>query len=126
MTVAFWCVLVAGLLPLATVAVAKASRNYDNAHPRTWLAEQQGLRRRADFAHRNHYEAFPWFAASVIVAALAHASQERVDILAVAYILLRLAYTAAYLGNRPSLRSVLWIAAFCCALAIFCAGARGH
>jgi uncharacterized MAPEG superfamily protein len=126
MTFAFWCVLCAGLLPVLTVAVAKGGmRSADNAAPRAWLERQQGMRQRADYAHRNHFEAFPFFAAAVLVAALAHAPQGRVDMLAGAFIGLRLIYTGLYLGNLPSLRSAAWTLAYLCILAIFVVAARG-
>lgn len=61
MTIAYWCVLVAGLMAPFTVAIAKwGRRDFDNSEPRAWLDKQSGLRRRADFAHRNHFEAFPF------------------------------------------------------------------
>jgi uncharacterized MAPEG superfamily protein len=58
MTLAYWCVLIAGMMPIATVVIAKFHRGYDNADPRAWLDKQQGMRRRADYAHRNHFETF--------------------------------------------------------------------
>lgn len=76
MPIAFWCVLLAGILPLATVAIAKASGpGYDNHDPRSWLEQQSGRARRADMAHRNHFEAFPFFAAAVLAASHLQAPQ---------------------------------------------------
>ena len=44
MPIAFWCVLLAGILPLVTVAIAKASGpGFDNHDPRGWL-DQQSVR----------------------------------------------------------------------------------
>lgn len=126
MTFAFWCIMGAGILPILTVACAKwGARGFDNAAPRAWLERQQGLRQRADYAHRNHFEAFPFFAAAVLVAALAHAPQGRVDALAGAFIVLRLIYTGLYLGNLPTLRSTAWTLAYLCVLAIFVVAALG-
>jgi uncharacterized MAPEG superfamily protein len=126
MTFAFWCVLCAGVLPVLTVAAAKAGvRDFDNAAPRAWLDRQQGFRQRADYAHRNHFEAFPFFAAAVVIAALAHAPQGRVDMLAGAFIVLRLIYTGLYFGNLPSLRSAAWTLAYLCVLAIFVVAGLG-
>ena len=57
MQLAYWCILIAGVMPVCTVAFSKAGvRDYDNAEPRAWLERQQGARRRADYAHRNHFE----------------------------------------------------------------------
>ncbi len=38
MTAAFWCVLAAIILPVATVGIAKWTRRYDNLAPRDWEA----------------------------------------------------------------------------------------
>ena len=66
MTHAYWCVLVAALLPYATVALAKYDRRYNNRSPRDWEAGLEGRARRAVFAHQNHFEAFPPFAAGAL------------------------------------------------------------
>lgn len=126
MTFAFWCVLVAALLPYATVALGKYDRTYDNRSPRDWEAKLEGRARRAVFAHQNHFEAFPAFAAAVIVAHLAGAPQLAIDVLAGTFVVLRVAYTAAYLGDRAALRSLLWLGGFCCVVALFAAGAAVH
>ena len=47
-TVAYWCVLIAALLPFACAWLAKSNGlgkprkegGFDNHHPRTWLAQQ--------------------------------------------------------------------------------------
>jgi len=119
MTLAFWYVLIAAFLPYATLAFAKWSRDYDNRDPRAWLATQGGLRRRADYAHRNHLEAFPFFAAAVLIGAFTHVAQVWLDRVALAFIALRIAYTLAYLADRPSLRSLVWTAAYGCCVALF-------
>jgi uncharacterized MAPEG superfamily protein len=120
MTVALWSILAASLLPVGCAALAKAGgTGYDNAAPRLWLEAQTGWRRRADWAQRNHLEAFPPFAAAVLVAAIAGAPQHTADALAVTFVLLRIAYTAAYVLDRPTLRSVLWTLGFLCVLGLF-------
>ncbi len=126
MNLAFWCILIAGILPIATVAIAKGGGDYGNRTPRASLEQRSGLRQRADFAHRNHFEAFPFFAAAVLVAVWVHAPQARVNGLAVAFIVLRLAYTAAYLMDRPTLRSTLWTAAYACVVALFIVASMAH
>ena len=45
LAIAYWCVLIAALLPYLWVAVAKASgERYDNRDPRGWLARQTSPR----------------------------------------------------------------------------------
>ena len=119
MTVALWTILVACFVPVLCAWLARSGRGSDNAAPRAWLERQTGWRQRADWAQRNHYEVFPAFAAAVIVAHVAHAPQHWADALAVAFVLLRIAYTAAYVFDRPSLRSALWTLGFACILGLF-------
>jgi uncharacterized MAPEG superfamily protein len=124
MTVAFWCVLVAGLLPYAATLTAKiGAGGFDNRNPRDWLSQQDGFRRRADAAQHNSFEAFPLFAAAVIVAHLAGAPQPRVDLLAAIFVLARLSYTAFYVADLSTLRSLAWFAGIGSVVAIFLAAA---
>ena len=54
-TVAYWCVLIAALLPIVCAGLAKwhgfgrprREGGYDNVEPRAWLARQDGWRARA-------------------------------------------------------------------------------
>jgi len=120
MSLAYWCILVAGVLPVLTVAAAKwGVRDYDNAEPRAWMEQLSGYRRRADYAHRNHFEAFPFFAAAVLVAEQLHAAQGAVNALALAFIVIRIVYTILYLRNLPTLRSTAWMLGYLCVLALF-------
>jgi uncharacterized MAPEG superfamily protein len=120
MTIAFWAVLAACFLPILCAWLAKAGgKGFDNAAPRDWIDRQTGWRRRAEWAQRNHYEVFPAFAAAVLVAHLAHAPQAWADTLAVGFVVLRLGYIAAYVLDRPSLRSALWTLGFLCVLGLF-------
>ena len=70
-------------------------------------------------AHQNGFEAFPLFAAAVILAEMRAVPQGTVDLLAVAFVVVRLVYVLLYLGDRPSLRSMVWWVGFACNLAIF-------
>ena len=119
MSLALWCIFVAALLPYATVGLAKYQRGYNNYAPRDWEAKLEGWRKRAVHAHQNHFEAFAPFAAAVIVAHLAHAPQRAVDLIAVAFVVVRIAYTGAYLANKPLLRSSLWLVGLGCVIALF-------
>ena len=67
MPLAYWCVLVAAILPLVIVAFAKAGGDRDNHHPRDSAERLPPARRRAYAAHLNAYENFPFFAAAVII-----------------------------------------------------------
>jgi uncharacterized MAPEG superfamily protein len=123
MPIAFWCVLLAGVLPLLTVGLAKWAAGYDNADPRRWAQGLDGYRRRAFAAHQNGFEAFPLFAAAVLAAAHLKAPQGTIDTLALIVILARLGYTFCYIADWPTLRSLVWLAGWLATVAIFTAPA---
>ncbi|HYZ64970.1 MAG TPA: MAPEG family protein [Acetobacteraceae bacterium] len=124
MTVALWTILAAALLPYLCAAAAKyGGPGYDNARPRSSLEALGGWRQRADWAQRNHFEAFPPFAAGVLTAELVHANQGLIDALALLFIAVRIAYTAAYILDAPTLRSALFGLGLACVIGLFCSGA---
>ncbi|MCU0817837.1 MAG: MAPEG family protein [Beijerinckiaceae bacterium] len=126
MAFSFWMLLVAGLLPYATVGFAKFSaRGYDNNHPRQWAAGLQGFQARAYAAHQNHFEFFPFFAAAVIIAEMRSGGNATVNLLAIAAIAARIAYTACYLTDRATLRSLCWIVGILCIIGLFGTAAAG-
>ena len=124
-TLAYWMILACAMLPYLTVAVAKYRPDSDNAAPRTQLAAAEGSRLRAYWAHLNHFEAFPPFAAAVIIAHLAQARQDWVDLLAAAFVALRVLYAVLYVADRPTARSLVWAAAFFCMVGLFVTAAIG-
>jgi uncharacterized MAPEG superfamily protein len=131
-TVAYWCVLIAALLPLACAYLAKSQGfgkprsqgGYDNNAPREWLARQQGWHARANAAQANTFEALPFFFAAVIIAHQLGAPQARVDILALLFITLRIIYVAMYVAGMPRTRSAIWAAAFLVNATILLSGWR--
>jgi uncharacterized MAPEG superfamily protein len=123
MPIAFWCVLLAGVLPVLTVGIAKWSADYDNRDPRDWSRGLDGHRRRAFAAHQNGFEAFPFFAAAVFGASFLRAPQNTIDVLALAFILARIVYTACYVADWPTQRSLVWSVGWLATVAIFTAPA---
>jgi len=121
MTIAECAIFGAVLLYLLTVAPAKAFgyRTFDNANPRDPAFYKSGIRARASGAHINGIETFPFFAAAVLLAEFRSQPQHWVDLLAVAFLVIRLAYVLAYLGNRPTLRTLLWNLGFLVNATIF-------
>jgi uncharacterized MAPEG superfamily protein len=119
-TFALWMILVAILLPVLTTGMAKwGVAGMDNNQPRVWQDTLVGWRKRAEWAHRNHFEALPGFAAAVLVATLVHAPGVTVNVLAGVWVLFRVAYTACYVTDRASLRSLMWAGAFLCVIGLF-------
>ena len=119
MTFAYWCILLAALLPYLTIAAPKVRPDFDNNRPRDWEEKLDGWRKRLYWAHQNAFEAFPPFAAAVIVAHLAGAPQARIDVLAGAFIVVRVAYAWCYYADRASLRSIVWVAGIGCVIGLF-------
>jgi len=120
MTFAFWCIPIAMFLPLVWVGIAKSTaRGYDNSKPREWLEKLEGRAARANWAQENSYEAFPPFAAGVIVAHLTGADQTAIDVVAGLFILLRVGHGIAYITDRDLIRSLLWLGGFGCTLGFF-------
>ncbi|HPU19631.1 MAG TPA: MAPEG family protein [Alicycliphilus sp.] len=109
-TLAYGCVLVAALLPMFCALLAKAGAmpRGGNRDPRAWLAAQSGWRARANAAQANGFEGLPFFIGAVIIAHQLGAPQARLDLLACAFIVLRLAYIALYVGDKAMARSLVW------------------
>jgi uncharacterized MAPEG superfamily protein len=123
MSAAHWCVLLAMLFPYPLAVLAKAGGGYSNHDPRNPAVWAEGFRKRAYGAQQNAFEAFAPFAAAVVIAWQLGAHRGWLDGLAVAWVLLRTGYVAAYLADRPTLRSTLWTLAFALVIAIFLLGA---
>src|SRR5258708_33765582 len=114
MTIAEWCVFASVMLYLLTIAPIKwlGFRQFDNAHPRDPAFYDDRIRARALGAHQNGIEAFPFFAAAVLLAEFRGAPQNLINELAVLFLIVRIAYVLTYIGNRPRLRSILWNVGF--------------
>ena len=121
MTIAVWCLVGAVMLYLLTVAPVKAlgHREFDNSAPRDPAFYEHPVRKRALGAHVNGIETFPFFAAAVLLAEFRNAPQLWIDGLAAGFLVTRLAFVAAYVGDRATLRTILWNVAMGFNLAIF-------
>ena len=120
MTIAYACVLFMGLLPYVAAGIAKKGfEQYDNSMPRHWLAKQTGFRARANAAQANLFESLPLFFAAVIIASIANAPQSRIDLLAMGFVVSRIAYLICYIVNWPTTRSIVWLLGLACVVTIF-------
>jgi uncharacterized MAPEG superfamily protein len=121
MTVAEWCVFGTLMLSLLTIASVKwiGFRRFDNSRPRDPAFYQDPIPARALGAHQNGIEAFPFFAAAVLLAEFRLGPLRLIDELAVLFLIVRIAYVFTYLGNRPALRSILWGLGLAINIAIF-------
>ena len=121
MTVAEYCVFGTLMLYLLTIAPIKwiGFRRFDNANPRDPSFYQDPLAARALGAHLNGIEAFPFFAIAVLLAEFRDGQQRLIDELAVLFLIVRIAYVLTYLGDRPTLRSILWTVGLAINVGIF-------
>jgi uncharacterized MAPEG superfamily protein len=121
MTVAEWCVFGTLILYLLTIAPFKmvGFRRFDNSRPRDPAFFEDPLRARALGAHLNGIETFPFFAAAVLLAEFRASPQNLVNELAVLFLIVRIAYVLTYLGDRPTLRTILWNIGFAINVGIF-------
>ena len=124
LTLAYWCVLAAGLLPYLSAYIGKAGGFglRDNQEPRQWLGRQQGWRARAMAAQANGFEGLPLFIGAVLLAHQLGYDQARLDLFALAYVILRTAYIGIYIAGMGSLRSAVWALAFVVNIGIFFIG----
>ena len=118
MTIAYWCILVAALLPYVWVGIAKsAGQRYDNRDPRAWQARQDNPRsQRANAAQLNAFEAFAPFAAAVLMAQAAGVAAATITALAVAFVALRVLHGLFYVAGVHALRSLVWFGGYGCVL----------
>ena len=120
MTIAYACVLLMGLFPYVAAGIAKKGfENFDNSMPRQWLTQQTGFRARANAAQANLFESLPLFFAAVIIASMNNAPQTRVDLLAIGFVLARIAFLVCYLANWPTTRTIVWVLGLICVVSIF-------
>ncbi len=126
MSIAFFCVFLAACMPYALTTLAKySSGTYGykaNRDPRAWAESLSGRHKRLNNAHHNSFEAFPLFAAAVLVAVQSGADQAKVDLCAMLYIGSRIIYAYFYAADMPRARSLVWAVGIILVIAIFFAG----
>ena len=131
-TLAYWCVLVAALLPIVCAGIAKSGMfgkprrdgGFDNDNPRDWLGRQTDWRARANGAQANSFESLPFFIGAVIIAHQLGAHQARLDVLAFIYIVLRMMYIMMYVAGLSKARTIVWTLALAVNIGILFIGYR--
>ena len=121
MSIAYWCILITALLPYLWVFIAKRSGDrYNNRNPRAWMAKQEGNYKvqRANAAHLNGFEAFPAFVAGVLMAQLAGVAHDRIALLAVLFVGLRIVHGILYIADKQAIRSLVWACGIACVVAL--------
>lgn len=119
MSIAYWCVLIAACFPYIFTTLAKAGPGFNNRTPREYLARVEGWRKRAHWVQLNSFEAFPAFAAAVIIAHLTSNNQNMIDSLAMIFIGTRILYSIFYIADLSILRSLAWFLGFAMVIGLF-------
>jgi len=121
MSIAYWCVFTAVVMPYVFTGIAKAGtgQRYDNQKPREFLKSVSGYHQRAHWAQLNSFETFPAFAAAVIIAHQLNVNQYTIDIYALSFIAARVLYGICYLCDWATLRSLCWMLGIACVLGLF-------
>ncbi|PLC51851.1 hypothetical protein CR159_02220 [Pollutimonas subterranea] len=105
-----WLMLAAAILPIVAAGISKAGgKHYNNNNPRSWLANQEGWRARANAAQANLFESLPFFYAAVLFALFKMADPATLVSLMLAWIVLRMIYLAVYLVGYGLVRTVVWV-----------------
>lgn len=112
--------LIAGLLPIVCAGIAKwRARDYDNNQPRAWMEEQDDWRARANAAQQNSFEAFPFFAAGVLLAVVTHTEPAQIVQTCWVFVAARILYIYCYVTNRATLRSIVWLVGLIAAIRLY-------
>ncbi|WP_317930693.1 MAPEG family protein [Halioxenophilus sp. WMMB6] len=118
-------VIVAALLPLLAkapmgYAQSKMAGGYDNHNPREQQKALTGLGLRALAAHNNAFEAFPPFAAGVLLALWGEAPLFTMQILCGVHIVARVGHALFYFADVPPLRSLCWAIGMVASIWLMC------
>ncbi len=125
MTIPFWCLFVAVVLPYfwfsfaAPLRAAQFGKALDLHTPRAQDPALLGRAARAQGAHQNSLEALTYFAPAVIVAHLTHANATWTTRLAVLFVLFRVLHGIVYLADRPPLRTAFFAIGLLASIGLF-------
>lgn len=123
MTPAYWCALAAIFLPYLFTMFAKLGGGFKLSHnhnPREFLNTLSGRSQRANWAQQNSFEVTPGFLAAVIIAqTLGTMDQNTINMLALTFVLSRLAYGLCYILDVALLRSIVWFIGMATIIALF-------
>lgn len=106
MTIAFYSIFVACLLPY--VAFSFVAKDLDIQNPRVSARNLVDGKARAYGAHLNNFETLPFFIAAVLINHILLQANSTVDMLAVAYVIVRLGFTFSYIKGLCPMRSIIF------------------
>jgi len=125
MTIVVACLILGALFPMLAkapmgYAQTKQPGGYDNHYPRAQQASLTGLGQRALGAHENAFEAFPPFAAGVLLALWVQAPLGQVQTLCLVWVAARALHLGFYLADVGMLRSLSWAVGMACSIWLMC------
>lgn len=128
MTIPFYCLIIAVILPYICAGISayfrtKLPGGLDNKNPRQQVSELAGPGARAAAAQNNAWEALAVFTAAVMVAHLAGADPQKSALAAEIFIVARIAHLGAYIANIDVLRSLVFSVGYFACLYLFYLGA---
>lgn len=112
MTIIIICLFIATFMPILAKAPLAMAMNkaggYDNRNPRDQQKSLSGFGARAKAAHENCFEALIMFTPGAIAVIATDNTGQLAEVLAVTFIVSRLAYLGAYYFDKHVLRSTFW------------------
>jgi len=124
MTIAAWCLLAGFVLiywprGMAYRATRAQEGRYDILEPRAQQQRLAGKALRAQSAHQNMLEAFPAFAAAVLLNHILASDPLWRDGLALVFVVARVLYLPAYMRDWGYWRTAIWAVGFFATLGLF-------
>lgn len=111
---------------VAAKEMARLPGGYDNREPRNQQTRLEGVGRRALSAHLNGMEAFPMFGIAVLAAMQRSVNILWVVALCAVFLAARFTFVLAYLNDRSSLRSLMFlVGGLACIVLLGCAAFHG-
>jgi uncharacterized MAPEG superfamily protein len=113
MSVLLWVLLALVLLPyfarIPTIRGQIALGGYDYHNPRAQQARLAGLAQRANAAHQNSFEALQLYLAAVAACGFSGLIDGWMQLMALGFLLCRIAFILLYWLDRAYLRSTVWV-----------------
>jgi uncharacterized MAPEG superfamily protein len=104
--------------PYIFVAYERLNVGMDLSAPRAMFDKLPPYAQRATWAHQNSLEIFTIFAAAALMVYVSGTASDRTNLLAIAFLGLRLGYCISYITDIPILRSLCWASGVACIMGL--------
>jgi len=121
MQIAHWCILIIIVMPYPLVLMARLPdlTLEKNLIPRITSNALTGVRQRLYWAHQNALEMVAPFSIAVLIAQELMLDQDTIDILALSFIVFRIAHALSYAMNKGVLRTLMFGGGMACIITLF-------